>query len=155
MEDVAMRTPYDFAPLSRSSIGFDRLFDLINNTQRMPQEDHPYPPYDIARTGDDSYRITLAVPGLPPAQIEIVLHQNQLTVTGKASELNGCQHLHQGIPARGFERKFSLADYVEVEGAAFDNGLLHIDLVRRIPEAMKPRRITIGEGSAVKNGKSR
>jgi hypothetical protein len=97
----------------------------------------------------------LPCPVSPQPRSKSCCIRNQLTVTGKASELNGCQYLHQGIPARGFERKFSLADYVEVEGAAFDNGLLHIDLVRRIPEAMKPRRITIGEGLAVKNGKSR
>jgi len=149
-----MRTPYDFAPLSRSSIGFDRLFDLINSAERAaPQDDHPYPPYNISRMGDDTYRISLAVPGFAPSQIDIVAQQNQLTVSGKPPEPNGREYLHQGIPARAFERKFSLADYVEVEAASFDNGLLHIDLVRRVPDAMKPRKIPIGGAPHGKNGK--
>jgi molecular chaperone IbpA len=151
MEDVAMRTPHDFTPFSRSSIGFDRLFDLMERA--APQDDHPYPPYNISRVEDDTYRISLAVPGFAPSQIDIVAQQNLLTVSAKPPEPNGREYLHQGIPARGFERKFSLADYVEVEGASFDNGLLHIDLVRRIPDAMKPRKISIGGAPQGKNGK--
>src|SRR6185295_14742984 len=147
MEDVAMRN-YDFAPLWRSSVGFDRLFDLINDTQRLDAQDN-YPPYDIVRTGENAYRISLALAGFSPDEITITAQQNRLTVAGSKNEPKGRQmpeheYLHQGISARSFERQFNLEDHVEVEGASFENGLLQIVLARKIPEAMKPRRIDIG-----------
>jgi molecular chaperone IbpA len=153
-EDVAIRT-YDFSPLWRSTVGFDRLFDLINN--EIPNVQDTYPPYDIVRTGEESYRVTLALAGFTPEQITVTAHQNRLIVTGaKGDNGNGKQdYIYQSIAARPFERNFSLADHVEVEGATFDNGLLHIDLVRRVPEAMKPRRIEIGAGPAAVKEKTR
>jgi molecular chaperone IbpA len=148
MEDVAMRT-YDFAPLWRSSIGFDRLFDLINDTQQLDTQDN-YPPYDIVRTGEDTYRISLALAGFAPDEIAITAQQNKLTITGRKAEheqtKSDKQFLYQGISARAFERQFNLEDHVEVEQASFENGLLQIKLVRKIPEAMKPRRIEIRSG---------
>ena len=150
-----MRT-YDFSPLWRSSVGFDRLFDLINN--EIPNVQDTYPPYDIARTGEESYRITLALAGFTPEQVTVTAQQNRLTVTGaKGANSNDKQdYIFQGIATRSFQRNFSLADDVEVEGATFHNGLLHIDLVRRVPEAKKPRRIEIGAGPApVKEMKTR
>jgi molecular chaperone IbpA len=147
---------YDFSPLWRSTVGFDRLFDLINN--EIPTVQDTYPPYDIARTGEESYRVTLALAGFTPEQITVTAQQNRLTVTGtKGENGHGKQdYIYQSIAARPFERNFSLADHVEVEAATFDNGLLHIDLVRRVPEAMKPRRIEIGAGPAtVRDNKTR
>ena len=140
-----MRT-FDFAPLWRSTIGFDRLFDLVNEAQRLEIE--TYPPYDVLRTGEDSYRINLAVAGFAPEDITITAQQNKLTITGRKTgdASGGTDLLYQGISARPFERKFSLDDYVEVQGASFENGLLQVDLVRRIPEAMKPRTIAIRAG---------
>jgi len=144
-----MRT-YDFAPLWRSSIGFDRLFDLINDAQRLDNQDN-YPPYDIVRTGEDSYRISLALAGFSPDEIAITAQQNKLTISGHKADQEAeanpdHQYLHQGILARPFERQFNLEDHVEVERASFENGLLQIELARKIPEAMKPRRIEIGAG---------
>ncbi len=150
-----MRT-YDFSPLWRSTVGFDRLFDLINN--EIPNVQDTYPPYDIVRTGEESYRITLALAGFMPEQVTVTAQQNRLTITGtKLENRNGRQdYIYQSIAARPFERNFSLADHVEVEGATFDNGLLHVDLVRKVPEAMKPRRIEIGAGPvAAKDNDSR
>jgi molecular chaperone IbpA len=145
-----MRT-YDFSPLWRSTVGFDRLFDLINN--EIPDVQDTYPPYDIVRTGEESYRITLALAGFTPEHVTVTAQQNRLTVTGTKRESGNDKqdYIYQSIAARPFERNFSLADHVEVEGATFDNGLLHIDLVRRVPEAMKPRRIEIGTGPATVN----
>jgi molecular chaperone IbpA len=142
-----MRT-YDFAPLWRSSVGFDRLFDLINDTQRLDAQDN-YPPYDIVRTGDDAYRISLALAGFSPDEITITAQQNRLTVQGSKAEPSSGprpeqEYLYQGISARPFERQFNLEDHVEVDRASFENGLLQIELVRKVPEAMKPRRIDIG-----------
>jgi molecular chaperone IbpA len=137
-----MRT-FDFSPLSRSTIGFERLFDQLNNLQRADTSDS-YPPYDILRVGDDSFRIRLAVAGFASEDISIVAQQNLVVVTGRKPENGGHEYLYQGISARPFERRFSLADHVEVEGASYENGLLQIDLVRRLPETMKPRKIDIG-----------
>ena len=139
-----MRT-YDFSPLWRSTVGFDRLFDLLND--EIPNVEDIYPPYDIMRRGEENYRISLALAGFAPEQITVTAQQNRLTVTGTNHENGVGNYIYQSI-ARPFERNFSLADYVEVEGATFENGLLHIDLVRRVPEAMKPRRIQIGSGPA-------
>jgi molecular chaperone IbpA len=150
-EDMAMRT-YDFAPLWRSSVGFDRLFDLINNAQTLEGQDN-YPPYDIVRTSEDTYRISLALAGFSPDDVVVTAQQNLLTVAGRKSENKAerpdHEYLYQGISARAFERQFSLEDHVEVENASFDNGLLQIDLVRKIPEAMKARRVEIRTDKSV------
>ena len=139
-----MRT-YDFAPLWRSSIGFDRLFDLLNDTQRLETQDN-YPPYDIVRTGEETYRISLALAGFSPEDVTVTVQQNMLTVAGRKSEQatqkSGPEYLYQGIAGRSFQREFSLADYVKVNGANLDKGLLTIDLMRE-----EPRRIVIGNGS--------
>lgn len=143
-----MRNTFDFTPYRRSSVGFDRLFDLLESGTRV---DDGYPPFDIERQGEDSYRITLAVAGFRPDEIEVVAQQNQLTVIGKrAEDKDDGQYLHRGIAARPFERRFQLADFVEVRSAGFDNGLLRIDLQKIVPEAMKPRKIEIS-GSAPAN----
>jgi molecular chaperone IbpA len=141
-----MRT-FDFTPLWRSTIGFDRLFDLINETDRVEVDN--YPPYDVMRTGEDSYRISLAVAGFSPDEIIITAQQNKLTIGGRKMEpaaKSDHEVLYRGISARPFERQFSLDDYVEVQGATFENGLLQVDLVRRVPETMKPRKIAIRAG---------
>ena len=146
-----MRTNFDFAPFRRSTVGFDRLFDLLESTARVDTMEG-YPPFDIERESEDSYRITLAVAGFRPDEIEIVAHNNQLTVTGrKAEEKDAGQYLHRGIATRAFERRFQLADFVQVREASFDNGLLRISLQRELPEAMRPRRIAINGASAPAN----
>ncbi|MET3996863.1 molecular chaperone IbpA [Bradyrhizobium sp. JR7.2] len=140
-----MRT-HDFAPLWRSTIGFDRLFDLAETAQRASEDN--YPPYNIERLADDRYQISLAVGGFSPEDIVITAEQNVVTVEGSKSDKTERDFLYRGISHRSFKRQFSLAEYVQVKGAAFDNGLLTIELVREIPEAMKPRRIAIGAASA-------
>jgi molecular chaperone IbpA len=139
-----MRT-FDFTPFARSSIGFDHLFDLLNNPQ-LAEDQGGYPPYDIVRTGADTYRIAVAIAGFTPDEISVTSQQNLLTVEGRKANDDDHQYLHRGISARAFTRRFNLEDHVEVEQANFDNGLLQIDLVRKIPEAMKPRKIAIGSG---------
>ena len=143
-----MRTfEFDFAPLWRSTIGFDRFYDLINETQHLEVDN--YPPYDVLRTGEDSYRINLAVAGFSPDEITITAQQGKLTISGRKMEQTpkeATDFLYRGISARPFERHFNLDDHVEVQGASFENGLLRVDLVRRIPEAMKPRKIAISTG---------
>jgi len=139
-----MRT-YDFAPLWRSTIGFDRLFDLAETAQRASEDN--YPPYNIERLADDRYQISLAVAGFAPEDIAITAEQNVVTVEGSKSDKTERDFLYRGISTRSFRRQFSLAEYVQVKSAAFDNGLLTIELVREIPEAMKPRRIAIGDAS--------
>jgi molecular chaperone IbpA len=142
-----MRTNFDFAPYRRSTVGFDRLFDLLETGMRGDGSDG-YPPFDILRNGEDSYQITLALAGFRPEDVEVVAQQNQLTVTGKRADDDGkSEYLHRGIAARAFERRFQLADHIEVGEASFDNGLLTIALKRVVPEAMKPRRIAIGGSS--------
>ena len=142
-----MRT-YDFSPLWRSTIGFDRLFDLVEAAQRAGEDN--YPPYNIERLGDDRYQISLAVAGFKPDEVSVTAEQNVVTIEGSKPEKAQGEFLYQGISSRPFKRQFSLADYVQVKGATFDNGLLKIELVREIPEAMKPRRISI-EGSSASN----
>jgi molecular chaperone IbpA len=143
-----MRTNFDFAPYRRSTVGFDRLFDLLETGLRADVTEG-YPPFDIVRDGEDSYRITLAVAGFRLDEIEIVAQQNQLTVTGRKAEEQGeRQYLHHGIAARSFERRFQLADFIEVGSADFEHGLLSIALKRVVPEAMKPRKIEIGGAPA-------
>ena len=137
-----MRT-FDPTPLWRSTVGFDRLFDLIDETARWSEADN-YPPYNIERIGEDHYQISLALAGFTPDEVTITAEQNMLTVEGRKAEKGSHQYLYQGISSRPFRRVFSLADYVEVKNASFESGLLKIDLVREVPEAMKPRRIAIG-----------
>ena len=140
-----MRT-FDLAPLYRSTVGFDRLFSMLDGFEAAPG----YPPYNIERTGENDYRITVAVAGFGESELSIVSKENTLTIKGEKQakeEVNG-EVLYQGIAARAFERHFQLADYVQVKGASLENGLLHVDLVREIPEAMKPRQIPINGGTA-------
>lgn len=149
-----MRT-YDFSPLWRSTVGFDRVFDLLNSDV-LSGSQPDYPPYNIERTGDDSFRVSLAVAGFSPEQISITAQQNLLIIVGEKAMAEQRDYLHHGIAERPFELRVSLEDHVEVASAAFENGLLQIDLVRRIPEAMKPRRIEIGAGkSSARIGKSK
>jgi molecular chaperone IbpA len=145
MEDVEMRT-FDPTPFWRSAIGFDRLFDLMDQSSQWA-EDH-YPPYNIERTGEDHYTITLALAGFTPDEVTITAEQNVLTVEGSKSQKSNGEYLYQGISARPFRRVFNLADYVQVRGASFEHGLLKIELVREVPEAMKPRKIAINGLSA-------
>jgi molecular chaperone IbpA len=142
-----MRT-YDFAPLWRSTIGFDRLFDLLDETQRGSEDN--YPPYNIERLGEDRYQISLALAGFSPDEMTVTAEQSVLTVEGRKGDKDQHEYLYQGISARPFKRQFNLADHVQVKGANFENGLLRIELFREIPEAMKPRRIAIGDVSAPK-----
>jgi molecular chaperone IbpA len=135
-----MRT-YDFSPLWRSSIGFDRLLDFAEAAQRS--SDGNYPPYNIERLDSDRYGIKLAMAGFTPEEITVTAEQNVVMVEGKKAEGTDRNYLHRGISARPFKRQFTLADYVQVRGAAFEHGLLKIELVREIPEAAKPRRIEI------------
>ncbi|WP_413113693.1 small heat shock chaperone IbpA [Thaumasiovibrio sp. DFM-14] len=141
----------DFSPLYRSAIGFDRLFNLVENN--APNANGGYPPYNIEQQDENHYRITMAVAGFAEAQLDITQQQNTLIVKGnKAAALNNERHfLYQGIADRNFERKFQLADHVNVVGANMENGLLHIDLEREIPEEMKPRKISIGSGELIEN----
>lgn len=134
---------FDFTPYRRSTVGFDRLFDLLENNARANGGDN-YPPFNIERRGEDAYRITLAVAGFKPDDIEITAQQNLLVVGGRKPETSGGEFLHVGIAQRGFERRFELADYVRVDGANLEDGLLTIDLVREVPEAMKPKKIAVG-----------
>jgi molecular chaperone IbpA len=135
---------FDFTPYRRTMVGFDRLFDLLENQSRMNSGDN-YPPFNIERRGEDAYRITLAIAGFKPADIEITAQQNLLVVQGKkGDEPSAAQFLHVGIAQRGFERRFELADYVRVEDANLEDGMLSIDLIREIPDAMKPKKIPVG-----------
>jgi molecular chaperone IbpA len=149
MEDVAMRTTFDFSPLFRSSVGFDRLVNALEAASRVESIDN-WPPYDIAKTGEDDYRITMAVAGFSEDELSVTQEQNMLLVAGKKSADENAQYLHRGIAGRSFQRRFQLADHVRVEGATLVNGLLTIDLLREIPEELKPRRIAISaQGSTM------
>ncbi|MCZ7660103.1 MAG: Hsp20 family protein [Xanthobacteraceae bacterium] len=146
-----MRT-FDLAPLYRSTVGFDRLFSMLDQVSGFDGATPSYPPYNIERTGENAYRISVAVAGFTEADLSIEAKESTLTIRGekqeKAEEKKG-EVLYQGIAARAFERRFQLADHVEVRGATLENGLLHVDLAREIPEAMKPRQIPIN-GTAAK-----
>jgi molecular chaperone IbpA len=141
---------YDLAPLYRSTVGFDRLFSMLDQVAGFEGNGSTYPPYNIERTGENAYRITVAVAGFAEPEISIEAKQNTLTIKGekqaKADEKKG-EVLYQGIAARAFERAFQLAEHVQVRGASLENGLLHVELVREVPEAMKPRQIPIGSGN--------
>ncbi len=140
-------TTYDFSPLFRSTIGFDRLFDLAESLTRMDQSALNYPPYDIQVADNNKYRITMTVAGFSEDELNVEVRDNTLTVTGKKKAANDdVSYLHRGIAARDFVRKFELADHTEVTAAYLSNGILSVDLVREIPEAMKPKRIEIKAG---------
>jgi molecular chaperone IbpA len=141
-----MRSAFDFAPFRRSTVGFDRLFDMLENSSASLSQES-YPPFDLIKLGDNDYRIELAVAGFKPDEIDITAQQNVLIVSGKKSEESekrGNDYIYRGIASRSFERRFALADHIEVRGADLKDGLLSIELVREIPEAMKPRKIDIG-----------
>ena len=138
---------FDTTPLFRSSVGFDRMMDMFESVNRLDQSAPTYPPYNIEKTGDSEYRISLAVAGFAEADLEIEAREDTLTVTGRQGKEDEKerQFLHRGIAGRAFERTFRLADHVQVTGAKLENGLLHVELVRNVPEAMKPRRVLIGD----------
>jgi molecular chaperone IbpA len=143
-----MRT-FDLSPLYRSTVGFDRLFSMLDKTAGFENGGTTYPPYNIERTGDTSYRVTIAVAGFSESDLSIEAKENTLTVKGEKRpdpEARPSEMLYQGIAARAFERIFKLAEFVEVKAAKLEKGLLHVDLVREIPEAMKPRSIRINGG---------
>jgi len=142
-----MRSAFDFAPFRRSTVGFDRLFDMLENST-VGQAQENYPPFDLIKLGDNDYRIELAVAGFKSDEIDITAQQNVLVVTGRkkeeAEEGKGTNYVYRGIATRSFERRFALADHIQVRGADMKDGLLSIELVREIPEAMKPKKINIG-----------
>ncbi|RYE58690.1 MAG: Hsp20 family protein [Rhizobiaceae bacterium] len=140
-----MRAEFDFTPLYRSSIGFDRVFNLLNNPQRLQAVDS-WPPYDIVKKGENEYAICLAVAGFSMGDLDVTQERNVLIVKGGAALKQEGEYLHRGISAQSFERRFELADHVHVEGASLCNGLLTVTLKREIPEQAKPRRIEIGSG---------
>jgi len=143
-----------FDPFWRSSVGFDRILDLMDESLRYQPENN-YPPYNILRTGENSYRISLAVAGFKPDQISVTVQQNTLIVAGHENQKQEQDYVHRGIAARDFERRFGLADFVEVKDATFEDGLLQIDLARELPEAMKPKRIEIRSGKVAQESKSK
>jgi len=136
-----MRT-FDFTPYYRSTVGFDRLFDLLDNSVRSD-----WPPYNIEKKGEGQYRITMAIAGFAPNEIELVQHGSTLLVSGQKGEQQGAEMLHRGIPSATFKQSFNLADHVKVVGANLEHGLLTIDLLLEVPEQLKPRRIEIGSGA--------
>ena len=139
---------FDFSPLFRSTIGFDRMFRMFDAATRVDSASLGYPPFNIEKTGEHAYRLTMAVAGFSPSELDVTVHEDTLLVTGKAQQeeekKNGNGYLHRGIARRAFERHFSLADHMKVTGANVDNGMLHVDLVHEVPEAAKPRKIEIG-----------
>ena len=145
-----MRSAFDFAPFRRSTVGFDRLFDMLESNG-LTQGQENYPPFDLIKSGDNEYRIELAVAGFRPDEIDITAQQNVLIVSGRKieeSDESRPDYIYRGIANRSFERRFALADHIQVRGADMKDGLLAIELVREIPEAMKPKKIEIGSGSA-------
>lgn len=141
-----MRT-LNLDPFWRTSVGYDRLFDLVDQSLRFEPEDN-YPPCNIVRTGENTYRISLAVAGFKPEQIAVTVDQDTLVIAGRMENSDGGEYLYRGIATRPFERRFNLAEYVSVMSASLDDGLLQIELVREVPEALKPRRIVITSGPA-------
>ena len=145
-----MRSAFDFAPYRRSTVGFDRLFDMLENSS-LGQSQENYPPFDLIKTGENEYRIELAVAGFKPNELDITAQQNVLVVSGRKSEESeqkGDDYIYRGIANRSFERRFALADHIQVTGADMRDGLLVVELVREIPEAMKPKKINIGSGAS-------
>ena len=140
---------FDFSPLFRSTIGFDRLTRLADAAMRVDNASVGYPPYNIEKTGEDMYQLTMAVAGFSPDELDVTVQENSLVVTGKAKkDEHESRYLHRGIARRAFERHFSLADHIKVAGATVANGMLHVDLAREIPEAAKSRKISIGTGQS-------
>ena len=142
-----MRSAFDFAPYRRSTVGFDRLFDMLENSSVGGAQEN-YPPFDLIKLGDNDYRIELAVAGFKPDELDITAQQNVLVVSGRKndeSEESSSNYVYRGIATRSFERRFALADHIQVRGADMKDGLLSIELVREIPEAMKPKKINIGD----------
>lgn len=140
---------FDFSPLYRSTIGFDRLARLLDASTTVDSGANSYPPYNIERLDENDYRITMAIAGFDQNEVDIEAKENTLTISGeKVPETEETRYLHRGIAARSFERRFELADHVVVTGAALENGLLHVELQRQIPEEKKPRRIDIGSGAS-------
>ncbi len=139
---------FDFSPLFRSTIGFDRLTRLADAASRADNASAGYPPYNIEKTGEDAYRLTMAVAGFSADELDITVQENSLVVTGKATkEEEEGRYLHRGIARRAFDRRFSLAEHIKVVGASLENGMLHVNLVREVPEAAKPRKIEISRGT--------
>lgn len=145
---------FDFSPLYRSSVGFDHLASLLDSARRIDQGGNSYPPYNIERTGEDAYRITMAVAGFNQAELNIESKENILSINGVKDKADDRNYLYHGIAERNFERRFQLADHVKVTNAKLENGLLHIDLVREIPEAKKPRTIQIETENKVLEGET-
>ena len=144
-------TRFDFTPLFRSSVGFDRLTRMLDAATRQEDGSYSYPPYNIETTGENAYRLTMAVAGFAADDLDITVKENALLISGKSKkDEESREYLYRGIARRAFERRFQLADHIKVAGASLDNGLLHVDLVREIPEEMKPRKIEIGAGSGPK-----
>jgi molecular chaperone IbpA len=142
---------FDLSPLFRSTVGFDRLTRLLDSAARVDDSALSYPPYNIEQTGEDSYRIVMAVAGFGEGDLSITQQANSLQISGKQEkQAEEKKYLYRGIAARAFERRFELADHIKVAGASLDNGLLHVDLVREVPEAMKPRKIAISAGTGPK-----
>ncbi|MCG2840993.1 Hsp20 family protein [Sandaracinobacter sp. RS1-74] len=152
-----MRSNFDFAPLLRSSIGFENLNRLLDSVTRAAEGDVGFPPYNIEKLGDDAYRITMAVAGFAREELDITVQENTLLVTGKAAdEAQPAERtfLHRGIAKRAFERRFQLADVIKVTGASFENGLLNIELQREVPEHKKPRKVEIAEEATLIDGQT-
>jgi len=142
---------FDFSPLFRSTIGFDRLTQLIDAATQVDNGTLSYPPYNIEATGENAYRLTMAVAGFAAEDLDVTAKEGVLVVTGKArKDEEKARYLHRGLARRAFERRFQLADHIQVAGASLDNGLLHVDLVREVPEALKPRKIAISTGDTAK-----
>lgn len=137
---------FDFSPLFRSTIGFDHLMRLVDSAARL-DAGTSYPPYNIEVTGENAYRLTMAVAGFAADDLDLTVKENELLVSGRSRKEERTQFLHRGLARRAFERRFQLADHIKVIGAALENGLLHVDLVREIPEAMKPRKVEIATGT--------
>lgn len=146
-----MRT-YDFAPLYRSTVGFDRLASMMDRAMTVDVNTNGYPPYNIEKTGENDYRISVAVAGFSDDELSIEMRDGQLVISAKKAEVEAeptdeVTYLHRGIAARTFEKRFHLADHVRAKGAKIENGILHVELIRELPEALKPRRIEIADGS--------
>lgn len=139
----------DYAPIYRSTVGFDRLFNMLDGATR--NDPQTYPPYNIEKTGDNAYRITMAVAGFAEADLAVEVKENVLSIQGRKADEERHEYLHQGIAARSFERRFQLADFVQVRGAKLENGLLHVELAREVPEEKKVRRIEIGGATPAKS----
>jgi molecular chaperone IbpA len=147
-EDVTAMSTFDFTPLFRATIGFDRLMSMLENSAQWTESGNGYPPYNIERIGEDRYRVTVAVAGFGEDELALESRENVLVVEGRKKEADGShEYLYRGIAGRSFRRQFQLADHVKVVSASLVNGLLVIDLVRELPEAMKPRRIAITTGT--------